>query len=279
MERPHPPRRETARRTERAIAQLVPLIQKYRGHPAFGIFAAAFLEGCAATPLPPSAAELAPFPAEHVAAERELGDALADTGLDGAQRQALAHRLMGTPSGTPGAWALERGRRLAQPSAPATGFEAFRQDANALRSAWTHLPKAWTSTAATASFGFLASSDFRAKHLPKDGHYSHELESHGGQVACVAESMGTDPARISCDAEALQRAGARRNVLGIAIHEYAHAAAPDRLPLPAATKANLWKRVHALPLKEALEKILSSAKVHMASAYGVMRYMRENNLF
>lgn len=48
-------------------------------------------------------------------------------------------------------------------------------------------------------------------------------------------------------------------------------------PLP--QDADELIEVHALPLKEALEKILSSAKVHMASAYGVMRYMRENNLF
>jgi ADP-ribose pyrophosphatase len=48
-------------------------------------------------------------------------------------------------------------------------------------------------------------------------------------------------------------------------------------PLP--QDADELIEVHALPVKEALEKILSSAKVHMASAYGVMRYMRENNLF
>lgn len=247
MEHPRSSERATPKpQQERTERQLAPLLKKYRNHPTFGIFAAAFLEGCAATPLPPSAAELASFPPDHIAAERELQEKLSDTKLDSAQRQALAHRLMGTPSGTAGTWALERGRRLARPSAAATGLDAFGEDAGAFRSAWAYLPKAWTSTAATGSFGFLPSSEFRTAHVPKDGHYSHALEAHGGKVACVAESVGTDPSAISCDAGALLNAGARRTVLATAIHEYAHAAAPDRLPFPAATKAKLWKGIHTL---------------------------------
>lgn len=34
--------------------------------------------------------------------------------------------------------------------------------------------------------------------------------------------------------------------------------------------------VHELPLDEALDKMLSSGHVHMPSAYGLMRYMREH---
>lgn len=45
-------------------------------------------------------------------------------------------------------------------------------------------------------------------------------------------------------------------------------------PLP--QDADEMIEVHDLPIEEALEKVLSSPKVHLTSAYALLRYMKEN---
>lgn len=45
-------------------------------------------------------------------------------------------------------------------------------------------------------------------------------------------------------------------------------------PLP--QDADELIEVHEMPIEEALEKVLASPKVHMQSAYALMRYLREN---